>query len=94
MIQVETTELDDYRWLASDDAEPYLERAVADERLTVSLVDALRRELSPARTHLVVAQIELRERARQKFGEADKMLPIVGSSCWNTTRSSGYRRSR
>ncbi len=71
---METTELDDYRWLASDDAAPYLARAATDERSTIALVRSLRQALSPSRTHLVVGQIELRERARQKFAEADKML--------------------
>jgi SAM-dependent methyltransferase len=74
VIQVETTELDDYRWLASDDAQPYLARALNDARSTVALVRSLRKELSPSRTHLVVSQIELRDRARQKFAAADKML--------------------
>ena len=71
---METTKLNDYRWLASDDAEPYLARAAAGERSTVALIKSLRQELSPSRTRLVVDQIELRERAKQKFADADKML--------------------
>lgn len=71
---METTELSDYQWLASVDAEPYLQRAANDERSTVALVRSFRQDLSPSRTHLVVAQLELRERARQKFSNADRML--------------------
>ncbi len=71
---METTKLNDYRWLASDDAEPYLAQAAAGERSTVALIKSLRQGLSPSRTRLVAAQIELRERAKQKFADADKML--------------------
>lgn len=69
-----TTELDDYRWLASHDAEPYLARAAAGEQSTVALIGSLRKDLSPSRAHLVVAQIELRTRAKQKFAGAERML--------------------
>jgi hypothetical protein len=67
--------LDDYRWLTTAAAEPWLARAAtADARSTVSLVGELRRELSAERTHLVLEQVELRRRARTKFAAAEKMF--------------------
>lgn len=67
-------ELNDYRWLASENAEPYLARAADDERSTVALIASLRKDLSPARVHLVAEQIELRKRARRKFHGAERMV--------------------
>lgn len=67
-------ELDDYRWLTSDAAEPWLARAAAHEAKLASLVRLLRRELSAPRAHLVIEQIELRRRAREKFTRPADML--------------------
>jgi hypothetical protein len=79
------TALDNYRWLVSD-ATAWL--AVVRHELagggspstsrgrvaaSARLVERLRRELPPARAHLVVEQIELRQRAREKFRLADRM---------------------
>ncbi|HVU41008.1 MAG TPA: class I SAM-dependent methyltransferase [Xanthobacteraceae bacterium] len=66
--------LDDYRWLVSTAAEPWLaQAATADARSTVSLTADLRRQLSAERTHLVLEQVELRRRARAKFAAAGQM---------------------
>lgn len=74
-FQVATAELDDYRWLVSPEAEPHLARAAQHEqRSTVALLAALRKDLSPNRARLVVGQLELRERAKAKFAAADRML--------------------
>ncbi len=67
--------LDDIRWLTSAAAEPWLARAAtAEQRSTLSLSTELRRQLSPARTHLILEQIELRRRGGQKFAAAAHMF--------------------
>ena len=68
-----TTNLEDYRWLTSRDAEPYL-RAAAASSGSPAEVARFRRDLSPARTHLVLEQAELRRRARNKFARAEEMF--------------------
>jgi hypothetical protein len=80
------TTTDDYRWLVSDDAAAWLavvrhelagggssSTARGNVSISARLVERLRRELPPARAHLVVEQIELRERARDKFRLAERM---------------------
>jgi len=66
--------IDDYRWLVSRAAEPWLLRAAQSARPTVAVTAELRRELSPERTHLVLEQVELRRRARVKFAAAERMF--------------------
>lgn len=67
-----TASLDDYRWLTGP-AGPWLARA-AEERAArtplVRLAARLRRELTSERTHLVLEQVELRQRATEKFTRA------------------------
>jgi THUMP domain-containing protein len=69
--------LDDYRWVTDPAARPWLAR-VAEELTAgatlVPLAARLRRELSSERTHLVLAQVELREKAREKFSRAGEMF--------------------
>ena len=60
-------ELDDYRWLVSEAATPWLDRARTDTRPTLQIASALRKDLSQERTHLVLELTELRARARAKF---------------------------
>jgi SAM-dependent methyltransferase len=70
--------LDDYRWLVGDAAEPWLARVreeLADAHgPTAALLSRLRKGLSAERAHLVVEQVELRGRAREKFALADRMF--------------------
>jgi hypothetical protein len=70
--------LDDCRWLVSDAAMPWLARVrdqLADSHgPTAALLSRLRNDLSPERAHLVVEQVELRRRAREKFALADRMF--------------------
>jgi len=70
--------LDDYRWLVSDAAQPWLARVratLADcHGPTVALLARLRKELSAERAHLVVEQVELRRRACDKFALAERMF--------------------
>ncbi len=63
--------LDDYRWLVSADAEPWLAVEADDP---VRLVSRLRKDLLAERAHLVAEQIDLRHRARDKFHLADRMF--------------------
>ncbi|HEY4308502.1 MAG TPA: class I SAM-dependent methyltransferase [Pirellulales bacterium] len=65
---------DDYRWLTSADGEAWLAKAGVDRRSTLIVTAELRRQLSPERTHLVLEQVELRRRARQKFSAAEGMF--------------------
>ncbi len=66
--------LEDYRWLISADAAPWLERCRESSAPTVALVRQLRRELTAARSHLVLEQQELRRRAAGKFEAADRLF--------------------
>ncbi len=70
-------DLEDIRWLVSDDAVPWLARVALDLAGTVptpAFVAKLRKELSAERVHLVIEQVELRQRARDKFSHADRMF--------------------
>ena len=70
-------ELEDYRWLIGDAARPWLERAIEELAAGTPLVrvaDRLRKDLSAARTHLVLSQAELRAKARDKFSRAGQMF--------------------
>lgn len=65
---------DDYRWLTSPAADPWL-NSLRDSQLPLTAqVAALRRELSPERTHLVLELTSLRDRARAKFTHAGAMF--------------------
>jgi len=75
------TSIDDYRWLVSDVARPWLAlaREAVDSHaqfgeVLVRLTSQLRKDLNSERTHLVIEQIELRQRAREKFSLADQMF--------------------
>jgi hypothetical protein len=70
----EAHRLDDYCWLTSAEARPWLELATTATQSTVQFTALLRRQLSPARTHLVLEQVELRRRATAKFAAAAEMF--------------------
>jgi len=87
-------ELDDYRWLVSAAAMPWL-AIVGEEELGPALVTRLRKELSAARAHLVVEQIELRRRGREKFALAEKMFfTRKGLEQATDEQLAGYKASR
>jgi hypothetical protein len=67
-------DLNDYRWLVSDAAAEWLTRAAGDARPLAQQAAWLRTELSPERTHLILEQVALRRRARDKFAAADRMF--------------------
>ena len=66
--------LDDYRWLVSEEAAGWLQRAADLRGDPVAQAARLRRDLSAARAHLVIEQTELRRRARGKFLRAERMF--------------------
>ncbi|MBI2479585.1 MAG: class I SAM-dependent methyltransferase [Planctomycetia bacterium] len=66
--------IDDYHWLVSELAVTYLEDATSSLASLVTLTKRLRAALSPNRTHLVLEQVELRDRARAKFSQPEKMF--------------------
>jgi hypothetical protein len=59
--------LEDYRWLVSEPAERYLAEAAADDISLARQTKRLRKDLSSPRTHLILEQRELRQRAQLKF---------------------------
>ncbi len=64
----------DYRWLVSSEGDRYLARAARHEGSTLALAKILRRDLSARRGHLVLEQLELRQRAQAKFSAADQLF--------------------
>ena len=66
--------LEDYRWLVSRQAEPWLQRTFESCKDTPALVKSFRRDLSAVRVHLVLEQAELRRRGREKFADAQRMF--------------------
>jgi hypothetical protein len=67
-------DLDDYVWLVSDAAEKYLSQDVTDNSTSVARARVLRNELGAGRAQLVLDQLRLRQRARRKFSEADRLF--------------------
>lgn len=67
-------EINDYRWLVSEAARPWMDRVASDPGDTLRQAAMLRRDLSAAKTHLVLEQVELRRRAAIKFPAAGQMF--------------------
>lgn len=86
---------DDYRWLVSEAAEPFLRRAAEAGSSLIGLVKQLRRDISAERAHLIAQQLELRTRASVKFAHADRMF-FTPSLLEQATdeRVAGYKASR
>lgn len=66
-------DLADYHWLTSDAAVSCLEFAASENNLS-RVVQSLRKSLTAQRAHLVIEQVELRRRAKEKFASADQMF--------------------
>lgn len=67
--------VEEYQWLVSSAAEHWLEvAAAANKKTLVKTTLSLRKDLGTTRTHLVVAQAELRRRASIKFPNAHRMF--------------------
>jgi hypothetical protein len=71
---INSVEMDNYRWLISHAAQPYLDRVTEHGGSMTALTQSLRRELSATRTHLVLQQVELRRRAAAKFSQSDRLF--------------------
>lgn len=66
--------IEDYHWLVGEQARPYLDDATSSSVSFVALTKRLRAALSPERTHLVLEQVDLRDRARVKFSRPEGMF--------------------
>ncbi len=99
--------LDDYRWLVSDAAQPWLQRVSEElgtgacgsrsepQPVTPALVARLRKDLFAERAHLVIEQVELRQRAREKFSLANRMyFTRKGLEQATDERLADYKASR
>jgi hypothetical protein len=64
----------DIRWLIGPEGAAWLDRLGPDAAATPAVVAGLRRDLSADRVHLLLEQIELRRRAREKFASAGRMF--------------------
>src|SRR5262245_51813557 len=67
-------DLADYQWLTGDEAGRLLAALATDPLPLHTAVARLRRNLSAARAHLIIEQVELRRRAAEKFTHADQMF--------------------
>ncbi len=67
--------VEEYEWLVSPAAERWLDIAAgADEKSLIRMSLSLRKDLGVTRTHLIIAQAELRRRAGVKFQNAGRMF--------------------
>lgn len=64
----------DFDWLVGSEAQAWLQRVASEPTITPRLLQRLRRDLSTERARLVVEQVELRRRARDKFQLADHLF--------------------
>ncbi len=67
-------EIADYQWLVGDEGLAWLEKLRDARQPSVGQVKSLRRTLNARRTHLLLEQVELRVRARDKFPQANRMF--------------------
>jgi hypothetical protein len=67
-------DLDDIRWLTSDAAADILATAATLTGELTTRLKQLRTSLSPERARLVMQQVELRQRARDKFSLSERMF--------------------
>jgi len=70
--------VEDYQWLTSEAAQPLLaelqQKLSAAGQVDVRLAASLRKSHSATRTHLLLEQVELRRRARDKFADPSEMF--------------------
>lgn len=67
-------EFDDYQWLIGDEATALLATVVDDQRPVHQVMRSLRKTLSSPRATLIVQQLDLRNRATAKFGDAARRM--------------------
>lgn len=65
---------EDYAWLLGPEGAVWLARLAGEPDDPLRLATRLRRELSPARTSLVIEQLDLRRRGRAKFAAAERLF--------------------
>lgn len=68
---------DDFRWLMSDSAADLLRQTTMDfenQANVLTIAKRLRKSTNPVRAALVIEQVQLRIRGREKFPHADKMF--------------------
>ena len=68
------TYVDDYAWLVGEQGRAWLEHVEAEPRPVHRWVAELRKSLSSNRTHLVIQQVDLRNRAAAKFRQPGQMF--------------------
>jgi hypothetical protein len=68
------SELADIEWLTGSEAGAILAELAEDAGPIHTVADRLRKALSPARSHLVLEQVELRRRAAAKFTHAQQIF--------------------
>ncbi|HXT58789.1 MAG TPA: hypothetical protein VN699_09135 [Pirellulales bacterium] len=66
--------LDDYRWLIGAEGRNWLAEVAQAPGELPNVAGRLRKELSAARVHLLLEQVELRRRGQKKFSAADRMF--------------------
>jgi hypothetical protein len=69
-----TAQLDDVRWLVSREGSKTLDFASTLTGELTTRLKRLRATLTPERARLVLEQVDLRRRAREKFTAAEKMF--------------------
>lgn len=73
-----SAEIADYHWLTSDEAAPLLrdlqQQLMAAGQVDVRLAASLRKSHSATRTHLLLEQVELRGRSRDKFADPSELF--------------------
>ncbi len=68
------SDIAEYKWLTGNEAAAYLAELAAAEKPLHTVIERLRRHLSPKKAHLLLEQVELRRRAKEKFTAADRMF--------------------
>lgn len=86
---------DDYRWLTGPAGAEWLARAAGFDGSPTAQIKRLRAELTPAQASLVLTQIELRHRAREKFSAAGRMFfTATGLEQATDELIAGYKAAR
>ena len=89
------SDIADYEWLTGDEACALLNDLAEDAAPLHTAVARLRGRLPPARTHLLVEQVELRRRATAKFTQAARMFfTRVGLEQATDEWVAGYKAER
>jgi hypothetical protein len=70
------SDIAEYKWLTGSEAAAYLAELAATARPLHTNVERLRHQLSlsAAKAHVLIEQVELRRRAKEKFTSADRMF--------------------